>query len=306
MDIYRYFRGNYDGHSKSTAYLLALPSLYIYKDHPPGLGTFESRFKFLFENLSTSDPFEIEIYNESGTIPYDTEVAILSNSSIVIVVFRGTEGPTAIKDWLTNAQHWMTAVPDSWGSGKKISVHKGYYNALSEVYQSVREIVRDRQQNGDRKVFLTGHSLGGALATLCAYRFQKVGGIDVSGVYTFGAPRVGDKEFSIQYSILHNKTFRWVNNDDFAAKMPDHAPPLPLTEPKYYHVGQLNHIYQNKSVKLNHGDFEPGPELSISDHNMAGYCAIMWNRLSNKERSNQSDPDWLVKGDVPLTPAIRK
>lgn len=304
MDIYRYFRENYDGHSTTNAYLLALASLFVYHDKAPGKvdGSFVTRVRWLFENLSKGDPLEVEIFNGNNAFPYDTECAVLTNSRLIIVAFRGTEGITGIRDWLTNSQHLMKKSPNSWGA---VNIHEGFYNALNEVYQDVRSHVRDQvQQNNGRKVFLTGHSLGGALATLCAYRFQQVGGVDVQGVYTFGSPRVGDKQFKTLYtSILHNRTYRWVNDDDFAAKMPDFAGlPSPITNTTtYYHVGQLNHINANGTVDMNHPDFEPGLTLSNSDHNMIGYCEHIWNRLSNQSRSSSSSPSFLVKGDVPLT-----
>ena len=48
------------------AYLLALPSLYIYDDKAPGTGTFKSRFEKLFKGLSQSDPFTVNYFNKSS------------------------------------------------------------------------------------------------------------------------------------------------------------------------------------------------------------------------------------------------
>jgi triacylglycerol lipase len=134
----------------------------------------------------------------------------------------------------------MHACPKDWGD---VKAHRGFYNALSAIYQGVRDEVRSRRKH-NQKVFLTGHSLGGALVTLCAYRFQKVGGVPVAGVYVFGSPRVGDIGFLGQFDdLLKHKTFRWVRNLDFASKLPVSAgPPLPTT--MYHHVGELNFISQ--------------------------------------------------------------
>lgn len=296
-DIYRYFREDYDGHSKANAYLLALLSYYIYKEKPPGSGAFEARFKNLFQDLSDTDPFDVETFTESQSVLQDTQVGILSNSRIVLVVFRGTEGITAVKDWLTNAQHLMLDAPDDWGN---VKVHKGFYYALSAVYQSVRSEVRSRRTN-NQKVFLTGHSLGGALATICAYRFQKVGGVPVSGVYVFGAPRVGDVGFANAYNdLLKGKTFRWVKNLDFASKLPDYAPP-PLPTTRYHHVGILNFIKANGQIEMDHVEFEPVGIPSIADHDMANYCRIMHKRLSKDKRQSATHPEYLVQSDVPAT-----
>jgi triacylglycerol lipase len=296
-DIYRYFREDYDGHSKANAYLLALLSHYIYKEKLPGSGTFETRFKGLFQDLSDTDPFNVETFTEALPFPYDTEVGILSNSRVVLVVFRGTEGVTAIKDWITNSKHLMLDAPDDWGN---VKLHNGFYNALSQVYQGVRSEVRSRRTN-NQKVFLTGHSLGGALATICAYRFQKVGGVPVAGVYVFGAPRVGDIGFANAYNnLLKDKTFRWVKNLDFASTLPDYAPP-PLPTTRYYNVGSLNFIKANGNIEMDHVEFEPVGIPSTSDHDMANYCRTMHARLSKDKRQSAANPEYLVQSDVPAT-----
>ncbi|MCL6512419.1 MAG: lipase family protein [Anaerolineae bacterium] len=296
-DIYRYFREDYAGHSKANAYLLALLSHYVYKEKLPGSGAFESRFKNLFQDLSDTDPFVVQTFTESLPFPYDTEVAILANSRVVLVVFRGTEGVTAIKDWITNSKHLMMDAPDDWGD---VKLHKGFYNALSQVYQSVRSEVRSRRTN-NQKVFLTGHSLGGALATICAYRFQKVGGVPVAGVYVFGAPRVGDIGFANAYNnLLKDKTFRWVKNLDFASTLPDYAPP-PLPTTRYHHVGSLNFIKANGAIEVDHLDVEPIGIPSIADHDMRNYCITMYSRLSKDKRQSDSNPAYLVQSDVPAS-----
>lgn len=295
-DIFRYFREDYVGHSKASAYLLALLSHYIYTGKLPG-GPFETAFKSFFRDLSDTDPFEVQSFTETTAFPYDTEAAVLSNKRLVLVVFRGTEGLTGWKDWITNGKHLMLDCPQDWGA---VKAHKGFYNALSTIYQGVRSEVRSRRTN-NQKVFLTGHSLGGALATLCAYRFQKVGGVPVSGVYVFGSPRVGDIGFANEYNdLLKAKTFRWVKNLDFASKLPVSAgPPLPTT--MYHHVGQLNFISQKGNITMDHVDFNPGVGHSANDHDMRNYVITMFSRLSADRRQTDTNPDYLVRGDVPAS-----
>lgn len=63
------------------------------------------------------------------------------------------------------------------------------------------------------RVLVTGHSLGGALAMLCALDVaRKWHGVDLS-CYTFGAPRVGNPIFAWLYSTLVPDTWHVVNND---------------------------------------------------------------------------------------------
>ncbi len=277
--------------------MLAVLSYYIYSNIPPGSGAFEYRFKNLFEALSETDPFDIEVFADA-----DVEVAILSNSRLVLAGFRGTDdGKGEWVSQLGNKPSSFRTAPTSWGSG--VRVHSGIYNALGLVYQSVRSEVRSKTRNTNRKVFVTGHSRGALLATLCAYRFQKVGGVDVSGVYVFGSPRVGNIGFRDRYKTdaqLWDKTFRWVKNDDFASKWPDYALGIPVGSNRYYHVGRLNFIALNNQVTMNHQnpEYEPGPELSIGDHDIRNYCVFMHQRLSGDRRSGAASPSHLVKGDV--------
>jgi pimeloyl-ACP methyl ester carboxylesterase len=297
-DIFRYFREDHDeGHSKSSAYLLALLCHYVYDGRPPGKGPFESDFTALVQALSATDMFEVMTFTEAGPFPYDTEAVVLSNARLILVVFRGTEGAAAFRDWLTNGKHLMHACPASWGS---VKAHRGFYNALSTVYQGVRNEVRSRRTN-DQKVFLAGHSLGGALATLCAYRFEKVGGVPVTGVYVFGSPRVGDIAFANAYKdLLGSRTFRWVKNLDFASKLPVFAgAPLPSTQ--YHHVGQLNFINAKGKIEMDAVDSNPGLGYNTTDHDMPAYVKVMQSRLSTVTRKSATDPDYLVRGDVPAT-----
>ena len=321
MTAYRYFQENSTDHSRGNAFLLALASLYIYEDRPPRRfgQAFEQRFKGLFGELSAHEPFEIELYLQAGSgildYPYDTQVALLANSRFIIVAFRGSEGPPAgIRDWLTNlgSGGLFRSTPDTWGPGK---VHRGFYNALRTKYQSIRTWVRDRRRGSHPpKVFLTGHSLGGSLATLCAYRFQKVGGVDVAGVYTFGAPRVGDWGFRSNYDTcptgdarrVGQKTFRWVRNNDFAARLPIagsiSASGTVLPHDLYHNVGRLNFIRGDGTIQMNRqgqlGQIPSGISSPFADHDMIAYTTTMHGRLATNARSNPSTPRYLVRSDV--------
>ncbi len=302
-DVFRYFREDYVGHSKSSAYLLAILSYYVYEGNVPRPGTFSVAFKNFFTELSITDPFNFEIYLGSWLSPFtDTQVAILSNSQIVLVVFRGSEGLTGVRDWLNNFQHNLMRSPTSWGG--QVLLHHGFYSALNAVYPNIRSIVKTRR-NKSQKIFLAGHSLGGALATLCAYRLQKVDKVPVTGVYVWGIPRVGDQNWSADYfSVLGSKTYRWVKNKDFASNLPIVGPylsPHGTNELRtYYHVGELNYIKANGQVEMDRADFVYGVgPSSLDDHDMSKYCKKMYTRLSTDKRSSDTNPPYLVQGDVP-------
>lgn len=93
-------------------------------------------------------------------------------------------------------------------------------------------------------VLITGHSLGGALATIAAAAWQ--GKYPISGVYTFGQPAVGRGEFQDFFNQHYtNKFFRFVNDKDIVAKIP----------PNYRHVGEL-YRFDGDGQLIQTGPFE--------------------------------------------------
>lgn len=120
------------------------------------------------------------------------------------ILFPGT---ASIKDWLTDAR--ISKV--KWGKG---AVHAGF----AEAFRSVADQITDAILPGSR-VIITGHSLGGALATLCADAFQDV--FEIEGVFTFGSPRVGNARFVGEYNPGPGvRTWRIVNAHDPVAHVP--------------------------------------------------------------------------------------
>lgn len=140
----------------------------------------------------------------------DTELYVLGNQKHVVVAFRGSE--SAINDWNTNLS--IKLKPAFQGK-----VHEGFYDALEGVWaRLVRTLVGfcDNQQ----AIWLTGHSLGGALASLAAAKLHDAG-ISAAGLYTFGQPRVGDQFFAYWINAhLGKRYYRFVNYRDGVCKLP--------------------------------------------------------------------------------------
>lgn len=146
----------------------------------------------------------------------DTQAMVAVRDETVLVAFRGTE-PLNVKDWIIDAR--FSLVP---GPGGR--VHRGFSESLARGGEKclVRRLAGLAKPG--RRLWLTGHSLGGALATLAAAELAAQGlGASVGGVFTFGSPRVGDQGFATAYdAALRDRTWRLVNEDDFVA----HLPPL--------------------------------------------------------------------------------
>lgn len=66
---------------------------------------------------------------------------------------------------------------------------------------------------------VTGHSLGGAMAILCAADLKNLFG-NVDSTYTFGQPRVGNPAFASWFQSTHPNTFRLVDYADIVPHLP--------------------------------------------------------------------------------------
>lgn len=143
----------------------------------------------------------------SGTI----EGFVASSDSTLLVSFRGTD-PT-VGDWTED----FRARPVSAGKVPGL-VHEGFKDALQVVWDQILPLLNAR---GSRNLWITGHSLGGAISIACAARTHFELNIPITGVYTYGQPRYGNEEFAHAYhDALGAVTFRHVNQPDIVPRVP--------------------------------------------------------------------------------------
>lgn len=176
----------------------------------------------------------------------DTECFVASNADTIIVAFRGTAG---VADWIGNLKFINTSA--SYGE-----LHRGFYFAFQAVKSNLEQLIRAASPSS-RKLVITGHSLGGALATVAAAEWQGV--FDVTSVHTFGQPRVGRPNFVANVQQHYgSKFFRMVNDDDIVTRVP----------PWYGHVGILRHFGPTGSVS-NESLAQPAAEQVLSTESPA-------------------------------------
>lgn len=156
---------------------------------------------------------EFEFFDEE-----DTQAFLTAGGGAVIVSFRGTE-LSRFGDIFTDLD--FSLVDGPWG-GK---VHEGFYGALSKVYRQLDYAIdaamnRAKRKYGGATLWVTGHSLGAALATLLvARRLER--GKPAQGLYTFGQPRTGDRTFARNFDFeFRSSAFRFVNNNDIVTRIP--------------------------------------------------------------------------------------
>jgi hypothetical protein len=100
-------------------------------------------------------------------------------------------------------------------------VHAGFYaawrtgNFHARVLDRVAQIFHSPEVMGmGMRILVTGHSLGGALASLAALEIKNENPGARVGSYTYGSPRVGNKLFSDMYNAVVPDTFKLATKED--------------------------------------------------------------------------------------------
>lgn len=279
------FKAGATSHEWANAYLLAYVSNLVYPtetgmtedfdDHEE----FEDRFATKLESLGIARS-SVELVTASEGLAIDAEAVVFSTNDAVIVVFRGSESSSAadLRDWVTNAQavfHKLTAD----GYAAKSAVHTGVWNATGRIYRELKSTV-DRAARGGRKVWITGHSLGGAMASVFAGRYIRDGG-SVQGLVTFAAPRCANGAFGTRVVNRAKFVQRWANKNDIVPMVPldiDFEPFDDYTDANgyYVHFGTTASILKNDNIDLTGREVRcPNDDYLTGDtreHGMALYC----------------------------------
>jgi triacylglycerol lipase len=150
---------------------------------------------------------------------FETCGLIGERTGAVILAFAGTD-PGIWQNLATD----ITPLPQV-GS----DIHEGFRLAAAAAQSEIEQAVRLSRES-QKPLFITGHSLGAALAALAA-RVALGEGSPPSAVYTFGMPRVGGRRFEASYDAgLGALTYRLVHGIDLVARVP----PSP-----FRHVGRV-------------------------------------------------------------------
>lgn len=145
---------------------------------------------------------EAQLIDNDGSQAYR-----FSNEHDVVLACRGTE-PTEWNDIKADANAVMAVV------GTFGNVHSGFNTEVNDLWPMLEDWLREKAM----PVWFCGHSLGAAMATICAYRCKasSIAG-DLQELHTFGSPRVGCKRYVRHAQITH---YRWVHNNDVVTRVP--------------------------------------------------------------------------------------
>ena len=179
---------------------------------------YESHRKPTIETVSG----EWEFSSATGFINQKIDIAgsfetcglIGERADAVILAFSGTDPGI-----------WENLITDfSLRPADGTDIHGGFHNAAEAARGQVEMAVR-LSKEGRKPLFVTGHSLGGALAALAA-QMAVASGVAPQAVYVFGMPRTGGEQFKANYNAkLGSVTYRLVYGIDVVSGSRRHHSP---------------------------------------------------------------------------------
>jgi triacylglycerol lipase len=181
-----------------------------------------------------------------------TQFITLESSDALIVAFRGTR----LDDIVLPFTKGRAAAPNQADVATdlrllprmiapEVFVHRGFHDAYSAIEGKLDAVVAGASHES-KPIWLCGHSLGGALATLAAYQHRG----KIHGLYTFGSPRVGNGGFAKALADSLANIWRFVHHRDAVATVPPEGPAGPK---RYAHVGQLKFISGKGTWRIEDG-----------------------------------------------------
>lgn len=233
----------------------------------------------------------------------DTQCVVACTPKAAFISFRGTE--QNFEDWLSDVRVGLEA--PKWDAGAAYRVHHGFNEALDVIWDDVEKKLGDLDVYKRRlPIWLSGHSLGGALAALgalrLAYRLKDKGDENViAALHTFGQPRVGNRACaSALDGALPSRYFRSVNNRDIVPRVP--LPKTPDVESKirdknsplkildYAHAGRVIYFTEagkammdpplwyrgldTMAVGATQAEITDALKQAVGDHDMSGYVRL--------------------------------
>ena len=154
----------------------------------------------LESELSGADFHLVRAFNSR-----DTQAILATREKperLAILAFRGTEASFGDIKTDLNARFIYRG---------KQKIHNGFLKAFQVVESQIRSALREHPEH---KLYITGHSLGGALAIVAAHEINSDA---LAACYTFGSPRVGNLEFG---EDIKAPIYRLVNAADLVPRVP--------------------------------------------------------------------------------------
>lgn len=203
----------------------------------------------------------------------DAQSVVCSFEETIYVALRGTEG--VVKDIITD----ISAYPSSYYSdgfcGSK--VHIGFLDAYLSIEGRIEQAVRNLiAMHPKSPLIVTGHSMGGAMAVICALDLQKKFPDKRVIMYNYGAPSVGNSDFIDMYNACVNTSWQFRAESDIVPTLSPYAHVkeqfvLKTTAPWFSFTDHSRAGYENEILKLLKGSpfIISGPNASVSSEEVS-------------------------------------
>ena len=170
-------------------------------------GDNNDRRKFLDKILDVAGFELVEIFDVGSTQAFLARRKTTdAKEKMLILAFRGTEKKLA--DWKADIKAKLVPAKDEYRIGR---IHQGFQDAYYGVEDAIEAKLKEHP---GEPVYITGHSLGGALAVV-ATRF--IDAKNIAACYTYGCPRVGDLDLA---KVFKTPIYRHVNAADLVPRLP--------------------------------------------------------------------------------------
>lgn len=198
------------------------------------------------------------------------QAALVEHEKYLCMSFRGTD---ELVDWIDNINAFSSA--ELFGK-----FHRGFFQSLQDVWSPLHKRYKKLSQQHSRPLFLTGHSLGGAMVSIAVAKLIQADQPFVSA-YTFGQPRVMNPETArIFNNECGGRYFRFHNNNDIVTRVPARVM-------GYSHVGSYLYIDTDKFIYREPGfwfrfiDLIDGAVSRFKEESALGFDSIRDHAMSD-------------------------
>ncbi len=202
----------------------------------------------------------------------DPEFIIISTADLVLILFRGTDyvGEDKISEW--TGTDFKIPLTRAGGALTGCKIHQGFWESFDLIRDDLMLHLHELKAQ-DKKIWLSGHSLGGAMAMIAGC-YLKASGYDVKNVYAFAAPKtIGNKSLTERASTLLPGRIQ---------RFEYYLDPIPLLwSPLYAHIGQRN--WYDHETKGQYKYYENLEERFISAN------PLVFNRSPFKESRSKEE-----------------
>ncbi len=251
------------------------------------------KFSKTFEALGFEPCIEL-IDPDSGTAGF-----IVFGKELICVVFRGTQDAL---DWRTNFRFQFVALQG--GALAHAGFFQAYYSIRPVLFDTIKKLVANDYP--PRPIYITGHSLGGALAMMATAELsnhnEEAVRDRIAACYTFGAPKAGDRTFD---QFVKVPLYRVTNGIDIVPAVPPWFGYRQVGDTRYFGLAGMAPFRRAPKLfrqiwRSAGGLFAliwSGSLRNIADHSMSTYVSKLhaWaeqNRVETQIRREQTaDPE---------------